>query len=299
MLFSKLRAKSDEELLPPPPPFPSMEIEEEASEKATKLERVDREYAGLLEDVKGLGEKKAKKTELKKKVSKPKAVLAKKLPIEKIKPKKSLIKAKEAPKKIVKKAKLRLAKKPLPAKTKLLKKERLPKAVLPKIKESFGIGRHELEKELELPAESAEPEAAEDYGINETEKYAEDAKPKEILEAEEEITSAIGKIRKLDVEGLSSQPAEKHSLFGRFFSRKAEPKESLPAAAEEDGIQAIKSRISKAREELMKFDLEAARKGYIEIMKVYNRISPEEQAKVYQEIRDLYYERKSAEELKV
>ena len=36
----------------------------------------------------------------------------------------------------------------------------------------------------------------------------------------------------------------------------------------------------------------------MQIMEIYNRIKPEEQAQVYDEIKDLYLERKSAEQLK-
>ena len=66
-----------------------------------------------------------------------------------------------------------------------------------------------------------------------------------------------------------------------------------------DNISKIQNNISKARDALMKFDLETAKKNYIDAMELYNILKPEEQAKVYHDFRELYFERKSAEELKV
>ena len=68
---------------------------------------------------------------------------------------------------------------------------------------------------------------------------------------------------------------------------------------EADKVSMIQNDIKKAREALMGFDLETAKMNYIEIIKLYNNIKPEEQAKVYRDIKELYFERKSAEELKV
>ena len=48
----------------------------------------------------------------------------------------------------------------------------------------------------------------------------------------------------------------------------------------------------------MSFDLKIARKKYMEAMEIYNKIKPEEQAKVYSDIKELYFERKSAEQLR-
>ena len=120
-------------------------------------------------------------------------------------------------------------------------------------------------------------------------------KPKELEEAREEIKSAIEKIKK----------SEKPSLFKKLFSMKHKVEEhveqqiQLQKLPEADSIFVIQNCINGARQALMKFDLSTAKKSYIEAMKVYNNLNPEEQAKVYNEIRDLYFERKSAEELKV
>ena len=73
----------------------------------------------------------------------------------------------------------------------------------------------------------------------------------------------------------------------------------LQRLPETDSISVIQNHVNGARHALMKFDLGTAKKNYIDAMRVYNSLNPEEQAKVYNEIRDLYFERKSAEELKV
>ena len=70
----------------------------------------------------------------------------------------------------------------------------------------------------------------------------------------------------------------------------------LPAV---DNLSKIQNKINEARQALMKFDLKTAKRNYIEAMRLYNNISPEDKAKVYHDIKELYFERKSAEELKV
>jgi hypothetical protein len=45
----------------------------------------------------------------------------------------------------------------------------------------------------------------------------------------------------------------------------------------------------------MDFKFDEAKRRYIEIMKMYNELEPKKKSKVYHDIKDLYYERKSAE----
>ncbi|HLC61957.1 MAG TPA: hypothetical protein VJI52_02985 [Candidatus Nanoarchaeia archaeon] len=128
-------------------------------------------------------------------------------------------------------------------------------------------------------------------------KTSQSQKPKEIEDAKKEIQSAIESIRK----------QEKQSFFGRLFS--ARPKsgdyeqntriEIKQNAVQEDDISRIQKSISDARDALMNSNLEAAKRKYIEAMQIYNQIKPEEQAKVYNDIKNLYSERKNAEEMKV
>ena len=145
------------------------------------------------------------------------------------------------------------------------------------------------EKEIELPDKLEELDI-DSFGkefAHQTEK------PKEIIEAENEIKDAIGKIKN----------QEKPSLFRSLFAkRKSEQKpaevQSIREIPEVDDVSAIQNRINAARQALMSFDLGAAKKKYVEAMEIYNKIGPEEQSKVYLDIKELYSERKSAEQLK-
>ena len=144
----------------------------------------------------------------------------------------------------------------------------------------------ELPKEIEddLKKEIDITDSMENFGIDE--------KPKELEEAREEIYNAIEKIK-----GMG-----KAYFFNRFFGKGKKTEEKEEPVLEEikidDGLSSIKSRIDKAREALMKLDLKNAKKIYAQIMETYNRMKPEEQAQVYEDIKDLYLERKSAEQLK-
>ena len=63
----------------------------------------------------------------------------------------------------------------------------------------------------------------------------------------------------------------------------------------EDSVELIEEKIHKARLALMDFKFDEAKRVYIEIMKMYNELASKKKSKVYQDIKDLYYERKSAE----
>lgn len=128
----------------------------------------------------------------------------------------------------------------------------------------------------------------------------EETKPKELLEAESEISSAIESIKK----------QQKPSLFRRLFPQKkkvyeaSRPKyakaEAQPAPEHQNaGTPRIQDMINNARQALMNLDMESARKNYIESIKIYNTLSPEEKSRFYQDLKELYLERKNAEGLKV
>ena len=292
MLFFKQKQKSDE-ILPPPPPFPTMEFEEEKPKffdevitpKKAETFPEEEEFSSLVEDLeRGAKQKKPqaiKKISLKKKL-KPKQKIPKIMPrqLKKLAKVKQIKKIKTSPEKI----------------KKVIQKSK-PK--LPELEEDFKFKDidFELPKELEEHKGEIElPETLEEFGMDSfgQELKQETKKPKEILEAEEEIKSAIEQIKK----------QEKPSLFKRFFERKKaeempEQEGQLIQDRETNGISRIQNSINKARDALMKFDLEAAKKSYIEIMRIYNNLNPEDKAKVYNEIKELYSERKSAEELKI
>ena len=318
MLFFKQKHKIDE-LLPPPPPSSDLELEQEKSNasersetrsqltekpkffdelvKPKKAESIpeEEEFGKLVKEVEGL---KPKKALIKKPVPKKELRIKQKIPAkqlkkietkklkERIKPKKS------AQVKPTKKERLQLKK------TKAIKKNiKKPRVELPELEEDFGLKGidFELPKELEEPKEEIKlPETLEDFDIDELGKeLGQKAKPKEILEAQEEIQGAIDKIKK----------KERPSFLGRLFKRKEKEKqeEGYPTFSIPNGdeLSIIQSSIKKARGALMRFDLETAKRNYIEIMRLYNNLSPQDKAKVYNYINELYYERKSAEELEI
>ena len=124
-------------------------------------------------------------------------------------------------------------------------------------------------------------------------------KPAEIEKAEEEIQRAI--------EGIKHYKRKK-SRFKGLFKKKEKPKQKViekelpveftPRVYEkQDKTYDISDNVHKARSALMEFDLDGAKSIYIEIMRMYNDLSVEDRKKVYQEIKELYDERKNAESL--
>lgn len=290
MFLFKPKQKSDE-VLPPPPPFSDAELEEELKEKPKFFDKIlkpeeempenfpeQEEFSSLIG---GLGNG-----------AKPNKAISK------------------IPKKILKKPNKAEAK-PIKAKKAPQKKINTPKKAAKNeaidSEEDFGIDNLDLgmpkkmggDEFLGLPdtleefgMEGIETDSS-NYGVEKDFVQGIKAKPSEIQEAEDEIKSAIEKIKK----------QEKPSFLSRLFAKKAkeEPEEaenSLMHPADADDMSAIQNKMKNAREALMRFDLEAAKMNYIEIMRLYNKISPDEKAEVYNDIKELYFERKSAEGLK-
>lgn len=274
MIFFK---KKQEELLPPPPPFPSMELEEEKPKLFDEIAQVG-EFDELMEglnksEFKGRTGKKAAKIAISKQ---KKAIAPKKAAKSEAKKKTPALKAKKLPLKATKK---KVLKKDFGA-----KEENMPELEeigLPETLEGLKQEQFEFPDKLEEVEGFEESKGTMEAGGLEI-------KPKEIIEAEEEIKTAIEKIKK----------KEKPSLLKRLFAKEAK-KEGLPEAAEIKGAWTIQNSLNKARDALARFDLQAAKRNYIEVMRIYSTLKPEEQAKVYHEIMELYFERKSAEELKV
>ena len=267
MLFLKPKPKS-EELLPPPPPFPSLELEEEKelnSDNKQKEGDSGARFAHLFDDIDESGQKKE--------------------PAQKGGKLKSLkIKTKHGFKQLT------------PKQAKAAKSKFKPKKAKEfansKLEDDINLDDVDFPKDLEQAAEK-------DFGFDELEQLdAEDnhdknniqPRPQELIEAEDEIKSAIN-----DIKG-----SEKRSLFRKLFrGEKPEAKVEKPLMQEipKDGISQIKGKLEDARNALMNFDLKSARENYANIMVLYNGLNPKEQAKVYYEIKNLYYERKSAEGL--
>ncbi|MAG91490.1 hypothetical protein CMO83_02340 [Candidatus Woesearchaeota archaeon] len=288
MLKSLFKKKNESnELLPPPPPFPSMELEEEkkdfsslfdeevkSKEKAAP-EKV--EFSDLVKDLeKGINPnknvKKGKISLKQKKLLNKKLKQSKKAKSKQLKEKISSLKTKKG-----------ASKKPVITE-------------LPELDDDLGIEDIDisLPKELDTSKDIELPDHLEDFDeLKEDSGKEIRAKPKEILEAENEIKDAIGKIK----------GQKRPSLFNRLFAKPVREmptnEHSVPAFQEVDDISRIKNKIYSARDALMQFNLENAKQDYVEIMKLYNKLQPKEQGLVYQEIKDLYFERKSAEGLKV
>ena len=297
MLFLKPKHKQNE-LLPPPPPEEPQQILPEIEEKEEPIEE-NLPDIGLFPDaivpetieseIKDLEEEPTKKPISKKEKPIQKEIKAKK-------PKASL--ELEQLEKIMQQMDKRSAKskKEKPIKPKALKKQKLtqkPKAAVKPvgIKAAKKFDFEPLD-ELEETNEQIELPELEDINIAEISKEPETSQPTEILEAKKEIESAIEKIKF----------QEKPSLLKRLFAGKAkeEHKEEIlaPAQAFYD-VSAIQNKINNARQALAKLELETARKDYVEIMQLYNNLKPEEQAMVYNDIKDLYFERKTAESFKI
>ena len=163
-------------------------------------------------------------------------------------------------------------------------KPKQTKAAKLKIKQDLDDSDFNFPKDLD--------EASKKDFVSEKLDFDLESRPQDMIESEEEIKSAIA-----DIKGH-----EKKSLFGRLFGsipqeQKIHDSQPMLETQEIDNVSKIKNKLYDARQSLMNFDLKSARENYAVIMDLYNELNPEEQAKVYYEIKNLYYERKSAEGL--
>lgn len=288
MLFFKQKNKPDE-FLPPPPPFPSMELEEGGNAGSqgqfnVLFDDLDKDMAEISAEMKSsnlkpLKERKPSKRELKE---------LKRGRLRQLKAEKALSKSR--------------------GKTPMIS-EKLDN--FPEIDESFGskdidLGLKEIENLSDTDITAGALNKF-DIDYSDIEKELDKGNEKSSGLDEDEITNAIGKIKH----------QEKRHLLKRLFSM---PKVLHPTNKEEQGswmqmeaqkmpenhiipeqmdnISRMQKMINDARGYLANLDVEAAKRSYIEILGIYNSIKPQEQAKVYHDIRELYFERKSAEQLK-
>ena len=120
----------------------------------------------------------------------------------------------------------------------------------------------------------------------------------EMAGEEEEIQDAI--------DGLK-ETKKKHFLSG-IFTKKENVREDIPVnlAVEMPHVMPrtydkidfagmAEAKIHKARMALMDFNFEDAKRIYIEVMGLYNKMDLKDKQEVYEDIKDLYYERKNAE----
>ncbi len=289
------------DILPPPPPFPSLDMEdsEEASENIQKmLPKTDShkisEFHELLDDLDKSRSKSRKISTGRRRLSKKELKKLRKLELKQKKEAKSLKKSEER----------HIGGIDDVEKLWLqdfddfqdLGIENLGLEINDGLKKPKKGKSSKKENEIEFP--DTLDKLGLDYPKPATETKT-SQKPKELEDAEKEIQSAIESIKK----------HEKQSFFSRLFSTsstskdygmqnvKIETKQGF--IDEQDDISQINKKIEEAREALMNFNLEAAKRKYMEAMQIYNHIKPEEQAKVYKEIRELYLERKNIEEIKV
>lgn len=147
-----------------------------------------------------------------------------------------------------------------------------------------------LEKERIKPAIKDMPEL-EIPDIEMLEKGLE--KPGEVVKAEEEIQRAI--------RGLKGKKKGPYIVKGLFKKKKqirdeVEIPEVMPRTYDKiDHVLIIEEKIHKTRLALMDFKFDEAKKVYMDVMRIYNNLERKKKDKVYQDIKDLYYERKSAE----
>ena len=159
----------------------------------------------------------------------------------------------------------------------------------------------EIEKEIPKPKQSVKAKVQRQKFTlippNEKESLPEMdiiVKPEELIKAEKEIQKAI--------DGMKEPKKNRFALKGLFKRKEEQNQESIekpeimPRTSDKiDYIEFVEERIHKARMAMMNFNFEKAKKIYVEIMRLYNDMSQKEKYQVYQDIKDLYYERKSAE----
>ena len=93
-------------------------------------------------------------------------------------------------------------------------------------------------------------------------------------------------------------------MFGIFKVKNEKGQKEYEQPFEEkelpvDDVEAVTEMIRQARNHLENLNLELSKKTYLEIIERYNKMDPKLQSLVYQEIRELYTERKNAESMKI
>jgi hypothetical protein len=293
MFFKKSKHKS--EILPPPPPFPKLEV--------GGLEPVKKQTKKIKQAQAIEGKRILKKKPVPKIKSKPKKEKQEKIKVEEeleelekegIKlgkqsekgPKKSFFETLVS----AKTPEEREAKKKAKGEKKKAREERRSKKKLEKQK--FLEQREEVIQEEDILKATEEPLEPDQIKIE---------KPAEIFEAEQEITKAIQDLKKpkRSLSSLFKFKKTKKQKAGLPEIEKTEEPAQIPEIEPKDGVDEIKNKIHDARSALMDFNLEKAKEIYIKIMATYNNLSAEGQAQVYSDIRELYNERKNAESLNI
>ena len=317
MFFKK--ASNELDILPPPPPFPELKIEDEAIKgkaKKTKKEKTEEEKQPLQKPMPKIKHKTKSKNEKKQKAKSNKGLEQLRKTLLK-KPKQ----AEEQPNKILELQGLGNT----PHMPEIEKTKAGESSVFDK-KEAKQKAKEEKKraKEERKKQKKAEKELAKQKRLEERQKIIEEKttaekeeslpelesikieKPAEIFQAEQEINKAITGLKKKQGKSLFSFLKTKKEKLPEpevwpEKIPKEEPTEKLPVLeikGPTDEVNAIKHKIHDARTALMNFDLQKAKILYIKTMRLYQNLSPEKQAIVYNRIKDLYNERMHAEGLK-
>ena len=139
-----------------------------------------------------------------------------------------------------------------------------------------------------------------------SEAFPSELKDLEKLEAPELKLPKIEKDKEEIQEAISGIKVKKMSFIPKSLIRrkehaeeKIETPEVMPRTYDKiDYVEEIEEKMHKARLALMDFKFEEAKRVYMGIMRMYNQLEPKKRSKVYQDIKDLYYERKSAEKFR-
>jgi|SRR3989338_4131276 len=283
-IFSR---EKDLDILPPPPPFPELDV-------------IDADFGERGDERKAYGNTKQKEIEQKKKLEQEKLKQEEKTKSreekrstheEKIRKRRKQISEAEIEGQ-------KTEEKPL-EEVRLIPEEKPAKKTI--FESIFGKKEDRFAKELEeLDEIGKEPvKINEEYEIQELKNpddygFSKEAKiPEERVKDEKEIQDAIEGIKKKE---------KKPSILRKLFKSREKEERVLetpgimPSFDEKaDEVETIEEKLHKARLALMDFKFDEAKKIYIDIMRIYNGVDNKKKSRVYQDIKDLYYERKTAE----
>lgn len=119
-----------------------------------------------------------------------------------------------------------------------------------------------------------------------------------MIGAEKEIQEAIDNLKATKKKPFLSGIFTKKENVSK--SIEGEPRVEMPHIMPRtydkiDFVEMVEAKIHKARMALMDFKFEDAKRIYTEVMRIYNKMELKDKHDVYEDIKDLYYERKNAE----
>jgi len=315
--ISGIFSKSDDlDILPPPPPFPEIGKEENKVLEPKTPEK--KEETGLKNKRKLKAEKQRKLMLKRKQELKNKALMKKK--VKTVKKKVfdffhgvGLVKTEQEKKEFERqrleyKQRREIVKKKIEEDRKkgLSRKKKLEK-VRSEPKKKISGSRDQILSRIDDRKIQVRPEKrtifGKIFGKKEKTEFDNELKDLEKLEVPEFSLPKIEKDEEEIQEAISGIKVKKKAFIPKnLFKEKEhaeeriETPEVMPRTYDKiDYVEEIEEKMHKARLALMDFKFEEAKRVYIGIMRMYNQLEPKKRSKVYQDIKDLYYERKSAE----